>query len=53
MAIIGKYGYIFYGLTRMLMSKNVNNDVTMNLPIGSRPLPPVKNPEMGRLYTGF
>ena len=26
--------YIFYGLTRMLMSKNVNNDVRMNPPIG-------------------
>ena len=27
---IAIYSYIFYGLTRMLMSKNVNNDVTMN-----------------------
>ena len=27
------HGYIFYGLTPMLMSKNVNNDVSMNLPI--------------------
>ena len=26
-------GYIVYGLTRMLMSKNVNNDITMNPPI--------------------
>ena len=26
-------GYIFYGLTRMLMSKNVNKDVTINSPI--------------------
>ena len=24
--------YIFYGLTRMLMSKSINNDVTMNPP---------------------
>ena len=29
---IAVYGYI-YGLARMLMSKNVNNDVTMNPPI--------------------
>ena len=27
------YGHIFYGLTRTIMSKNVNNDVTMNPPI--------------------
>ena len=26
-------GYIFYGLTFMLMSKNINNDVTINPPI--------------------
>ena len=24
------YGYVFYGLTPMLMSKNVNSDVTTN-----------------------
>ena len=24
------YGFIFHGLTSMLMSKNENNDVTMN-----------------------
>ena len=28
--LIGMQGYIFYGLTLMLMSKNVNNDVMMN-----------------------
>ena len=33
MNLIGIYGYIFYGLTLLLTSKNVNNDVTMNLPI--------------------
>ena len=33
MNLIGIYGYIFYGLSRILMSKNVNNDVTMNPPI--------------------
>ena len=26
-------GHIFYGLTRTIMSKNINNDVTMNPPI--------------------
>ena len=31
--LIGIYGYIFCGLTRMLMSKNVNKDVTMNPPV--------------------
>ena len=31
--LIGIYGYIFYGLTCMIMSKNVNNDVTMNPPM--------------------
>ena len=29
-SLIGVYGYVLYGLTCMLMSKNVNNDVTMN-----------------------
>ena len=29
------YCHVFHGLTRMLMSKNVNNDVTMNLPMQS------------------
>ena len=29
------YCHVFYGLTRMLMSKNVNNDVTINPPIQS------------------
>ena len=28
--LICVYGYVFYGLTCMLMSKNVNNDVAMN-----------------------
>ena len=31
--LIGINGYIFCGLTRMLMSENLNNDVTMNPPI--------------------
>ena len=31
--LIGIKGYIFCGLTRTLMSKNVNIDVTMNPPI--------------------
>ena len=31
--LIGKFGYISYRLTRMLMSQNVDNDVTMNPPI--------------------
>ena len=33
--LIGICGYIFYGLTSMLMSKNGNNNVTMNPPISS------------------
>ena len=28
--LICVYGYVFYGLTCMQMSKNVDNDVTMN-----------------------
>ena len=30
MNLIGVYGYIFYELNRVLMRKNVNNEVTMN-----------------------
>ena len=33
MNLNGINGYIFYGLTGMLMIRNVNNDVTMNPPI--------------------
>ena len=36
MSLIGIYGYIVNGLTFMLISKNVNSDVTMNPPIAAR-----------------
>ena len=42
------YGYIFYGLTRMPMRKNVNNDVTMNLPIACIQPPPPPSEKSGK-----
>ena len=43
----GIYGYIFYGLTHMQMSKNVNNNVTMNPPIKRAPQLPY---EKGKIW---
>ena len=43
---IAVYGYIFYGLTHMQMSKNVNNNVTMNPPIKRAPQRPYKKGEI-------
>ena len=45
---IGVYGYIFYGLTRMLMRENVNYDVTMNLPIACIQPPPLPSEKSGK-----
>ena len=42
----GIYGYIFYGLTHMQMSKNVNNNVTMNPPIKRAPQLPYEKGEI-------
>ena len=43
----GIYGYIFYRLTHMQMSKNVNNNVTMNPPFKRAPQLPY---EKGKIW---
>ena len=43
------YGHSFYWVSRMLMSKNVNNDVSKDSPIRQRPMRPLRLPSSQRL----